>query len=78
MIAEFGHFGDCKMVANPVCELRFFFGAGYRVYYIQDGEQIIVLLCGGDKDSQENDIKTASALAKAYLELQNEQEQKND
>lgn len=70
MIKEMGHFGDCKMVENPVCELRFFFGAGYRIYYIYEQEQIIVLLSGGDKSSQQDDIVKAVALAKAYLELQ--------
>lgn len=72
MIAELGHFGDCKMVENPVCELRFFFGAGYRVYYIYEQEQIIVLLSGGDKASQQDDIEKAVALAKAYLNSQGE------
>lgn len=70
MIAELGHFGDYKMVENPVCELRFFFGAGYHIYYIHEQEQIIILLCGGDKSSQQDDIKKAVALAQAYLNLQ--------
>lgn len=52
MIKEMGHFGDCKMVENPVCELRFFFGAGYRIYYIYHPPQKtppIISDLGGDE-----------------------------
>ncbi len=54
-----GNFGDAKPVGDGVVELRIFFGAGYRVYFAPHGEEIIVLLCGGDKGSQTNDIETA-------------------
>lgn len=46
-------------------ELRFHFGPGYRVYYVSRGETLIILLAGGDKDSQANDIETAKEIARA-------------
>ena len=61
-----GHFGDRRNVGNGVWELRIFFGPGYRVYGIQDGEQIVILLCGGDKDSQSQDIEKAKEYASDY------------
>lgn len=54
-----GNFGDVQPVGEGVSELRIFFGAGYRVYFAQQEEQLIVLLCGGDKSSQGKDIETA-------------------
>lgn len=61
-IAEFGHFGDHKELGGEVSELRFFFGAGYRVYYtVQDGK-LVVLLAGGDKSTQQKDIAKARAI----------------
>lgn len=62
---EEGNFGDHKSISDGVFELRFFFGSGYRVYYCQHGEQIVILLAGGDKSSQESDIRTAIELVKA-------------
>jgi putative addiction module killer protein len=59
---EFGNLGDAKSVGEGVTELRIHVGAGYRVYLGQYGEHWIVLLCGGDKNSQAKDI----ARAKAY------------
>jgi putative addiction module killer protein len=49
-----------------VKELRFSFGPGYRVYFGEDGETVVILLFGGDKDSQPQDIKRAQALWKEY------------
>ena len=61
-----GQFGDCQPVGNGVHELRMFFGPGYRVYFIRQGDTVIVLLAGGDKDSQAGDIARAKALAKEF------------
>ena len=55
-----GNLGDVKPVGEGVSELRIFFGAGYRVYFAQQGDQFVVLLCGGDKSSQTKDIETAT------------------
>jgi putative addiction module killer protein len=57
-----GHFGDAKNLGDGVNELRIFIGAGYRVYYTIRGEHIVLLLCGGDKKSQDADIARAKKL----------------
>jgi putative addiction module killer protein len=57
-----GNFGNCKPVGEGVSELRVDVGAGYRVYYGKHGQELVVLLCGGDKGSQQADV----ACAKAY------------
>lgn len=54
-----GNFGDKKFCRDGVWELRIDVGAGYRVYYAQAGQEIILLLCGGDKSTQSNDINKA-------------------
>ena len=54
-----GNYSDCESVSEGVSELRMFFGPGYRIYIGEAGNQIVVLLCGGDKSSQTQDIKTA-------------------
>ena len=59
-----GNFGDAKSVGDGVSELRFTFGPGYRVYYTRRGDVVVILLCGGDKGSQERDIDRAKAMAK--------------
>lgn len=59
-----GNSGDVKPVGQGVSELRIDYGAGYRVYFIQRGEQLMILLAGGDKRTQDRDIKTALNLAK--------------
>jgi putative addiction module killer protein len=60
----FGNPGDVRPVGGGVSELRIDFGPGYRVYYLQRGKVLIILLCGGDKSSQDKDIKLALKLAK--------------
>ena len=64
---ESGNYGDNKNLGDGVHELRFFFGAGYRIYFGEDGDTIVVLLCGGDKDSQRRDIENAKNYWKEYL-----------
>jgi putative addiction module killer protein len=59
-----GNPGDVKPVGEGVSEMRIDYGPGYRVYYKDTGKEIIVLLCGGDKRTQQADIDKAKALAK--------------
>ena len=63
-----GNFGDAKAVGDGVSELRIAFGPGYRVYFVQREARLVILLCGGDKDTQARDITKAKAMAKE-LEL---------
>lgn len=59
-----GNPGDVKPIGEGVSELRIHYGSGYRVYYVQRGSLLIVLLCGGDKSAQDKDIAVALKLAK--------------
>jgi putative addiction module killer protein len=59
-----GNFGDTKVIGDGVSELRIFVGPGYRIYYTIRNNEIVILLCGGDKSTQQNDIKQAKELAK--------------
>lgn len=63
-----GHFGDVGPVGENVSELRIFYGPGYRVYFIQPATDVVILLCGGDKDTQESDIARAKELARQLEE----------
>lgn len=58
-----GNLGDVKPVGGGVSELRIDYGPGYRVYYTQRGNEVVILLAGGDKKTQATDIKTALRLA---------------
>ncbi|MCP4481755.1 MAG: type II toxin-antitoxin system RelE/ParE family toxin [bacterium] len=56
------YYGDCKSVVAGIKELRFHFGSGYKLYFTKYNNKIILLLCGGDKNSQSKDIKKAQEL----------------
>jgi putative addiction module killer protein len=58
-IVAAGSFGDAKPIGNGVMELRIDWGPGYRVYFARDGRVVVLLLCGGDKRTQDKDIKHA-------------------
>ena len=60
---EAGNLGDVKFF-DGIGELRIDYGPGYRVYFVQRGKVLVILLCGGDKSSQKSDIKKARAMAK--------------
>jgi putative addiction module killer protein len=60
---EIGNPGDVKPVGGGISEMRIDYGPGYRVYFVARGTALVVLLAGGDKDSQERDIATARELA---------------
>jgi putative addiction module killer protein len=60
---ELGNPGDVRAVGDGISEMRIDYGPGYRVYYKQIGKEIVLLLCGGDKSTQANDIKRAKELA---------------
>ena len=59
-----GNPGDVRPVGEGVSEIRIDYGPGYRVYFVRRGEDLIVLLAGGDKDRQERDIRRALVLAR--------------
>lgn len=61
--AAAGNLGDVKPVGEGVFEMREFFGPGWRMYYVQNGEMLIVMLGGGDKSTQAKDIKLAKQRA---------------
>lgn len=59
-----GNFGDVAPVGDGVSELRIHYGPGYRVYLVQRGEVVVILLCGGDKSTQARDIAVARDMAR--------------
>lgn len=61
-----GNPGDVKPVGRGISELRIDHGPGYRCYYLHEGDQLILLLCGGDKSSQDRDIKEAHRIAEEW------------
>lgn len=60
-----GNFGDAASVGEGISEMRIFVGPGYRLYYTIRKHTIILMLCGGDKSTQEKDIQKAKKIAKA-------------
>jgi len=65
---EMGNVGDVGPVGEGVSELRIFYGPGYRVYFTQRTSVVVILLCGGDKSSQQSDIAKAIKIAKQLEE----------
>jgi putative addiction module killer protein len=59
-----GNPGDVKSVGDGVSELRIDYGPGYRLYFTRQGQRLVLLLCGGDKSTQNRDIDRAKALVK--------------
>jgi len=62
-----GNFGNHKACRDGVSEMRIDYGPGYRVYYFQHGQTLVVLLCGGDKRTQDTDISKAIAYRADFL-----------
>jgi putative addiction module killer protein len=67
-----GNAGDSSPIGDCLSEMRIHYGPGYRVYYIDTGTEIIILLCGGDKSTQQADIAKAKEIAKLPLEKEKE------
>lgn len=66
-----GNPGDVRPVGMGVSELRIDYGPGLRVYYVEHGDAMVILLCGGDKSSQSRDIRRAHRLAEEWREARN-------
>ena len=65
-LTETGNFGDAKTVREGISEMRIDYGPGYRLYFIHSGPVLVVLLAGGDKSTQDADIKRAIEIAKEW------------
>ena len=61
-----GNFGDCKYLRQTIYELRVDHGPGYRVYFTTEGNSVVLLLVGGSKGTQDNDIKNSIRIAEAW------------
>jgi putative addiction module killer protein len=59
-----GNLGDVKNIAGSIFEKRIYFGAGYRLYFVNKDNKIIIILCGGNKSTQQRDIEKAKIIAK--------------
>ena len=68
-----GNLGDVKPVGEGVSEMRIDYGPGYRVYFTRRGMELVLLLCGGDKSTQDKDIKQAKDLAKRWTDMEDDQ-----
>ena len=64
MIRKYKHLGDYRFVGENIYEIRIHCGAGYRLYFTMKGDEVVLLLCGGDKSSQNKDIEIAKKIAK--------------
>jgi len=73
-----GNPGDVKPVGQGVSELRLTYGPGYRVYYLQEADRLILLLCGGDKPTQQKDIEKAHRLADEWRADKDQEEASDD
>lgn len=71
-----GNPGDVKPVGHGVSELRLSYGPGYRVYYLSDGPTLVLLLCGGDKSTQQRDVDKAHRLAQEWRDDQINREER--
>ncbi len=69
---EIGNYGDYKSLGDGVYELKLHFGSGYRVYFAEYDNIIVILLCGCDKSTQSKDIETAKTYWKELMERNNE------
>lgn len=65
-LALTGNFGDCKVIGDGICELRIDYGPGYRLYFARRDNELVLLLLGGNKSSQQRDIERARALNQEY------------
>ncbi len=64
------NFGDCKKIDNEISELRMKFGSGYRIYYTEVDNVIVLLINGGDKSTQTKDIEKAKLILQEWRDLQ--------
>ena len=73
-----GNFGNCESVGGGVYELKIYVGPGYRVYYAKIGKQIVLLLCGGSKKTQNKDIQKAKTYFQDYKNRGDSDDKEND